>query len=598
MKKISLIIAIVALSLSTVSCEDYLNKVPLDENSDATNWTSEDALETYAWSLYDNFIGYGSTRGQYMNSSLSDNICMSDYSQPTQTIPSTSSAWEDPYEEIRRANILLARVDVVPDLDEDAANHWRGVARFFRAMKHAELVLTYGDVVWVDSEIDIDDAEALSQARDDRYDVMMNVCEDLEFAGNNCEYTTDNTVNNMVAWALLSRLALYEAAWQKYHKSNTTNALAFYQKAKDAASKVISSGYYSIHSNYVQNYISKDLNGNSEMILFKIYQHTAEGASVTLSHGTQGWSASSSTSASLTKSAMESFTFADGLPIHMGTYSDATMSDIFSNRDGRLSQIVDTEVLALKGYAYIEGINSTTGYYADKFVDWTDYGSSTWLSPSNTTDAPLYSYSEVLVNYAEACAEIEDLGGGSMSQNDLDISVNQTRINHGGLPGLTYAGNGGVSVNGTAITADPKNDTGINVLLWEIRRERRNELMCDGFRYQDLLRWQLGRNLDFASNPECYMGISKAAIDDFYAITRDPDFYTYTSYQDVTATFYESKLYDDIATSNFWTTDGEYLAAYNITTNIRVFNETSNYLEPIPSTEIVLNPNLTQNPGW
>ncbi len=388
MKKIA-IIALVILSFGAISCEDYLDKVPLDENSDVTNWTSEAALETYAWSLYNNFIGYGSTRGQYMNSSLSDNICMSDFVEPTKTIPATSSAWEDPYEEIRRANILLARVDVVPSIEDADANHWRGVARFFRAMKHYELVQSYGDVVWIDTEIDIDDSEALAQGRDPRYDVMTNVCADLQFAGENCVYTTDNTVNNMVAWALLSRVALFEAAWQKYQESNTANALVFYNIAKEAAAKVIDSGYYSIHSNYVLNYISKDLTGNTEMILYKVYCHTSEGASVSFTHGTQGWSASSSTSASLTKSAMESFTTADGLPIHMGTYSDKTLSDVITNRDARLSQIIDPDVLTLKGYAFTEGINSTTGYYADKFVDWDDYGTSTWLSPNNSTDAPL-----------------------------------------------------------------------------------------------------------------------------------------------------------------------------------------------------------------
>lgn len=588
MKKISGIITLVILTFSFTSCNNYLDRTPLDKNSDATNWTSEAALETYAWSLYENFSGYGNgwTRGQYLSTGLTDDYCSDGYVQPTQNIPSSSSTWNNGYTEIRRANILLNRVDRIPDLAEKNANHWRGVARFFRGMKHFELVRVYGDIVWIDSEIDIDDAAALSRKRDNRVEVMKKVCEDLEFAGNNCRFTTDNTVNDMSAWALLARAALFEGAWQKYQKGNTEDAKYFYDKAKMAADKIISSGKYTIHNDYLKNYISKSLVGNSEMILFKVYSHTAEGAKVTHAHAMQGWSNSSSKSWGLTKSAVESFANSDGLPIYMGTFSDATLADVFKNRDARLSLIVDPDVLCPVGYAYKEGINSSTGYWTDKLVDWNDYGTSTWLAPNNTTDAPIYTYAEVLLNYAEACAESEDLGGSAMTQNDLDRSVNELRIKHGKLPKLTYAGKGIVSVNGITITADPKNKTGISNMLWELRRERRSELMCDGFRYFDLMRWKLGSLLDFTKNPECCLGASLDAIKAFYEATKDEE-------------LYKDKKYSDIIDGNFWSSDNKYLSAFNQAKNNRVFDETRHYLEPIPSTQITLNPNLLpQNPGW
>lgn len=588
MKKISSIITLVILTFGFTSCNNYLDRTPLDKNSDATNWTSEASLETYAWSLYENFSGYGNgwTRGQYLSTGLTDDYCSDGYVQPTQNIPSSSSTWNNGYTEIRRANILLNRVDRIPDLAEKNANHWRGVARFFRGMKHFELVRVFGDIVWIDSEIDIDDAAALSRKRDSRVEVMKKVCEDLEFAGNNCRFTADNTVNDMSAWALLARAALFEGAWQKYQKGNAEDAKYFYAKAKMAADKVIGSGKYVIHNDYLKNYISKSLVGNSEMILFKVYSHTAEGGKVTHAHAMQGWSNSSSKTWGLTKSAVESFANADGLPIHMGTFSDATIADVFKNRDARLSLIIDPDVLCPVGYAYKEGINSSTGYWTDKLVDWNDYGTSTWLAPNNTTDAPIYSYSEVLLNYAEACAELEDLGAGSMTQTDLDRSVNELRLKHGKLPKFTYAGKGVVSVNGTTITADPKNKTGISNMLWELRRERRSELMCDGFRYFDLMRWKLGSLLDFTKNPECCLGASLNAIKAFYEATKDEE-------------LYKDKKYSDIIAGNFWSSDNKYLSAFNQAKNNRVFDESKHYLEPIPSTQITLNPNLLpQNPGW
>lgn len=572
--------------MTLVSCQDYLNRVPLDANSDATNWSNEASLSTFANMLYETFDGYGSgwSRGQYLSSGLSDDYCCDTYTYPTQTVPSSSSSWSSPYSWIRRSNILLARVDKVPNLSESAANHWRGVARFFRGKEHYELVRTYGDVVWIDSEVDIDDSTTLKKARDPRVTVMKNVCADLQFAAENIPYSTDNTVNNMCAYALLSRAALYEAAWQKYHEKNSENAKYFYNIAKNAANSVIASGHYTITTNYQANYISKDLKGNTEMILYKIYCYTGEKAAVTLAHSMQGWCNSSSKTWGLTKSAVESFANSDGLPIYMSTYSDATIADVFKNRDARLSFIASPTVICPVGWAYTQGVNSSTAYWTNKFVDQSDYGTVTWSAPYNTSDAPIFSYSEVLENYAEACAELEDLGAGAMSQADFDKSINIVRAKHGNLPALTYAGTGAVSVGGKTITKDPKNTFGVSNLLWEIRRERRSELMCDGFREDDIMRWKMGSVIDFASNPECYEGASKAAITAYYEATKDLD-------------LYKKDVFSDVLSGNFWSSDGKYMSAFDLAKNVRVFAD-KNYLEPIPSAQITLNPNLTQNPGW
>ena len=583
------IISFLIVAFALASCESYLDRAPLDSNSDATNWTNEAALEIYAWSLYGNLDGYGSswTKGQYFNDAMSDDYVQDAYTQPTISIPSSNSVWSSSYEEIRRANILLARVDVVPGLSEEAANHWRGVARFFRAQQHFDLVKTFGDCVWVESEVDVDDSEILHQKRTDRVTVMKNVCEDLKFAATHCRYTTDNTINNMCANALLSRVALYEAAWQKYHKNNAADAEYFYKIAKDAANAVMTSKKYSIHTDYLSNYISKSLAGNTEMIMYEVYSHVGEGAKVTKAHAMQGWSSSSSKSWSLTKSAVENFTFADGTPIHMGTYDDSSIEKVFANRDARLSLICDPEVLCPLGFAYREGVNSTTGYYTDKFVDWNDYGTPTWSAPNNTTDGPIYTLSEVMLNYAEACAELEDLGKYTMTQTDLDNSVNIIRAKHANLPALTYAGKGKVSVNGTAITADPKNTTGISTLLWELRRERRSELMCDGFRYSDLMRWKLGSLLDFTKNPDGVRGASIAAIKAFIEAHTGEDLYKDE----------EGNLdWNDVEGSNFF--DNKYMVGYNLATSNRTFDESKHYLEPIPSGQLTLHPELGQNPNW
>lgn len=175
---------VAALGLS--SCSDYLDRTPLDSNSDATNWTSESAIEIYSWKFYGYLseLSYGSgwTKGQYHSESLTDDYATESFTEFTKNIPNASSAWNTPYDRIREANIMLNRIDLVPDLSEKAANHWKGVARFFRALYHFNLVKTYGDVVWVEDEIDFSKDENVKRSRDSRVTVMDNVVADLEFA--------------------------------------------------------------------------------------------------------------------------------------------------------------------------------------------------------------------------------------------------------------------------------------------------------------------------------------------------------------------------------------------------------------------------------
>ena len=584
--------AIAAIGLS--GCNDFLDKKPLDSNSDDTNWTSESALEIFSWKFYGYFgeMSYGSgwTRGQYHGETLTDDYATESFSEFTKNIPNSSSAWNTPYDRIREANILLARVDKVPNLSEATANHWRGIARFFRALYHFDLVKTYGDVVWVDSEIDFSKEANVTKPRDSRVTVMDNVVADLEFAMNNCFEPSKagvNTVNNMVAAALLSRAALYEGAWEKYHNVAGGHPDTFYAKAKEAANKVITSGLYEISDNYKTMYTSLSLAGNKEVLLYKIYTlANVNGGKVTAGHTQFGYVVTSTATWGLTKSAVENYTMSSGLPIHMvPSYSDATLAGIFTGRDARLNATVTESVLPVTKLAYTDGINSTTGYWTTKFVDWSKKAeyekAGTWNGPSNDTDGPIFQYSEVLENYAEACAELKQI-----TQADLDKSVNILRTKHGKIPALTLVGTDGCSVAGTVITKDPK-DPAANVLLQELRRDRRSELMADGFRHDDLMRWALGANLDTKKNPAGYVGVSQDALKAYSTTVSDSD-------------------WNEIVAANFFVTIGgkAYKSPYNTSastgTGSKVDREWNDkyYLEPIPSGQSLLDPNLGQNDGW
>lgn len=105
---------------------------------------------------------------------------------------------------------------------------------------------------------------------------------------------------------------------------------------------------------------------------------------------------------------------------------------------------------------------------------------------------------------------------------------------------------------------DPARDQSVPAILWEIRRERRVELMGDGFRFRDLKRWKKGeylnkqplgvwaKNSDYKNKLKIHGGGNEGYVEFF----NEPD---------------------------------GWLEYY--------------YLEPLPTQELALNPNLVQNPG-
>ena len=578
----------VLATAALVGCEKFLTEEPQSSFPDGpTFWSGESALQMETNYFYTAFSSYGAAHsGRFYADSKSD-----DYGQDNNnpeyavTIPSGTGIWASSYQEARRANLIMARMANM-ELSDEVRKHYEGFCRFYRAIQHFDVVRAYGDCVWQDKEVSMDDPEWQSQSRTDRAEIMRKVCEDLKFAAENSrDYKNGNTYHKYVAYLMLSRAALFEGAWQKYQEKNTTVANEFFKIAKEAADEIIKSGKWSIHDNYAANYNSKDLKGNSEMLMYKVFQYDAD---VKLGHGLHGYSSSSTPTWGMTKDAVESYCNADGLPIHVSEvgFDDSTVEKAIRGRDARLAHNVCDSVVMLDTYSWLKGINSTTGYWLTKFVvkDYVLNGGANELAPYNDTDGPVYMYSEVLLNYAEACAEL-----GSMTQADADKSINELRTKHGKIPALTVSGNT-VSVNGTVITPDPKNTYGVNELIWEIRRERRCELICDGFRNDDLKRWKMGAQLDFAKNPSGIVGVSEDAVKAYYKYTQEV--YDWQG-------LHKDLPYDNIENKEYWVTIGDkrYVSAFAPTRN-RVFDEGKNYLDPLPSGITIINPNLGQNPGW
>ncbi|MCW3089572.1 MAG: RagB/SusD protein [Ferruginibacter sp.] len=551
---------LLVLIICATGCKKFVDVTNPDTLTDPSFWKNENSVRSYNWEFYNMFNGYGNgsaTNGDFYFPTLTDDQAASTFTQFPQTTASSNADWS--FANIRKANIMLERIDGV-SMPDEAKNHWKGVARFFRAFQYFKLVQSFGGVPYYSRSIDFADTTQIYKPRDSRQMVMDSVLADMNFAVVNLRVKDlDNTVNKDVALALKSRIGLYEGTYRKYHTELAlTDADKFLQASKDASALLMSASY-ALSANYQSTYNSDNLAGNKEIILYKRYE------AGTLQHSLIAYNYSSTAMNGLSKSAVESYVAVDGLPISLSPLyqGDADITKVMANRDNRLKLTIDSTYLYYIGHVK-NSLTASTGYRPAKFLPDTNK-LKTIPTAINTgiTDAPLFWLAEIYLNYAEAAAELDQMGKYTFTQADLDMSVNRLRA-RAGVAKLQYVAGQNVAINGTTFT-DPKKDADVTSLIWEIRRERRTELMMDGFRFQDLMRWKKGTYLDSNVNPDSFLG-AKVPANGAVRLNAQGYIMPYTAAQQ------------------------------------RVFVNPKNYLSAVPTSQILLYPvsiqATMQNPGW
>lgn len=585
MKKINILFLTSLMALS--SCDGVLDKDPQDSFTNGNFWTSESNVSGYANAFYEEFTGYGNAGGSglFYYKTLSDDQAGQAFADwPYLNVPASDTNWKSCWEEIRRACILMEKIPEVTTMDAATQNHWIGVARMMRAWEYYHLVRMFGDIPWVDNSLNITDEGVLYAGREKRDVVMDKVLEDINFACSNMIASKGSKVTFSVdmANAIKAEICLYEGTFRKYRTAadkqdapDPEGAKKYLAEAK-VACKAVMGKSYKLNESYQGNYNSTDLSGNEEMIFYKAYKQSL------LTHSLIDYTCSSTQISGMTKDAFEAYLFkSDGKPMGMTSDDDTdlptevseeitvdgkkstvyrySIKEILKLRDARLTQTIDTCVFYNgRGFTRFNvGMETTssTGYGVSKYDNEAIPVNFRNQTSSNYTHCPLFWLAVVYLQYAEASAELSDLGGEAITQGDLDNSINLLR-KRAELPNLKV--NPGFS--------DPKNTIGISDLLWEIRRERRCELMFDNWtRYWDLVRWHQLDKLDSTKNPDILLGAN---------LTADTDI----------ANNAKVKLvgkYMDGSKDKKRTFDVKY------------------YLYPIPSGQIDLNPNLApNNPGW
>lgn len=369
-----------------------------------------------------------------------------------------SDDWDKYYAGIHAANSFLANVDRVETQNEALISRLKGEVRALRAYFYMYLASLYGDVPLVTTELSLEESKKLTRLSVQK--IWEFVAKEYAEAADLLPLTQKETgrVTKGAALALMSRAMLYAGN---------------YQEAANSAKAVMDLKAYKLYPSY-KNLFSYAAENNSEVILDiqfvkDIYSNNLF---ATLAPKSQNGNSLYVPS----KNLVDAFQMRSGLDI------DAPGSGFdpyhpYENRDPRLKYSVfvpgdslpnGTIFNPLPGSptsddAVATFVVSPTGFNVKKYVNKEDL-----TTPGNCgINIILLRYAEVLLNYAEAKVELDQIDASVYDAINLIRSRGDVQ-----MPEITAG----------------KNQ---NELRQIIRHEREVELSFEGLRFFDIRRWKI-----------------------------------------------------------------------------------------------------------
>lgn len=551
--------ALIILSFS--GCSKFLDLKPQSEITDPNYWKTANDFKLAANWFYPNSLTDPQDGGTNNNDNMSDIAFGTDIdpvSSGTYVAPEQDGNWDGAYTAIRNANKLITEGETTTITDD--ISPCVGEGYFFRAFNYFTLFKMYGEVPIISKVLQPTDPEVFSK-KAAREVVMDSILADLDKAIADLPSLKDAETGRIckeAAKAFKARVCLFEGTWRKFHASGDPNALL--DQAISAAKDVMDSKAYSLYegkgaNSYRYLFIDQTSEDNPESIIVKKYRTNIN---------VNGWAYGVSWGyLNPTKKIADMYLCSNGLPIDKSpTFKgyDSCRSE-FYNRDPRMTQSIilpatkiirpqfDTYRPQWPGVDNNRNVNS--GYMLYKFIS----EEPTPGDGGGAFDWNVLRYAEVLLIYAEAQYERHD----AISDADLNLSINVVR-NRVNMPPLT---NAFVAAHGLDMRT-------------EIRRERTVELAFEGYRWDDLRRWKTAET----ELPKSELSV-KVTGSQWSNKTITIDGSSYTSYFYNTPT---SQLENGFKVLQ----PGAQ----------RKFDPKKNYLLPIPTKQISLNPDLTQNPSW
>jgi starch-binding outer membrane protein, SusD/RagB family len=579
------------LSFFIVSCEKQLNQVPVATASEEAVFGSQQGLELYTTSFYAILPGLTTSLD-----AMSDYLAVKavpTFVQQGAFTPTLSSGWT--WTQLRNINYFITN-NKDPRVPADVRRNYTALARFFRAYFYFEKVKRFGDVPWTGKALDVSDP-VLYGPRDPRTLIMDSVLADINYACANITLTTDATrslITRYIAYALKSRICLFEGTFRKYHTELSLQATAstWLTEAAAAAKTVMDQGGFTINTSGGAGKSYRQVFTNTTPVATEVMLAAISDLTLKILHDAN-WYWTSGTygdKASFTRTFINTYLNLDGTPFtNNPAYPAMLFKDEVKNRDLRLKQTIrlgdykrivgGTQVPAPPLFSY-----TFTGYQPIKWALDDMYYDSERL---NNNSLPEIRFAEVLLNYAEAKAEL-----GTLTDADWAATVGVLRTRGGITAGLTTK----------PVVVDPYLQSVYfpditDPVILEVRRERGIELCLEGFRFADILRWKRGELMNQEWN-----GFYVPALSSPMDLNED-GINDVVFYQDPQPSLGKELTYVNVSAKVGSNTNPQLLkngTSGELTwmNNIKRKWEDKMYFYPIPQTDLITNPALGQNPGW
>lgn len=594
------------LSLLFVSCS--LEQEPMSVASKASVFGSQQGLDLYAMSFYnglpsaddihraDNMADYTARRNAppFLQATGYGPTTSDNTSESGWDLVALGADWNWGWGTLRNINYFIQNCND-PVIAPDVKKNYLGLARFFRAWFYFEKVKRYGDVPWISKALDVTDTIMLYKKQDPRVMVMDSVLADINYACQNIKATSDGSkslVTKYIAYAFKARICLFEGTYRKYHTELNlqSSASTWLTASSDAAKYVMDQSGFKLYEgagtdlSYRAVFTTAAPVPNSEVMMAAITD-----LALSATHAAN-WVHTSSTTGvrfNFIRTFINTYLNLDGTPFtNNPAYQTMLFKDEVKNRDKRLKQTIrlgdykrlsaGLQVATPPAFAY-----TYTGYQPIKWCLDDVYYDTRNL---NINPISYFRYAEVLLNYAEAKAEL-----GTFTDADWALTIGALRKRAGITGGLT------TKPTVVDLYMQTKYFPGItDPVILEIRRDRGIELCMEGFRYYDIMRWKRGPLLEMEWNgiyvPE--LNTPQDLNDDgkmdvaFYKTMPSPTVSGVTYINVSNTTSNPAGLKNSTSGELTW-----------LTTIPRKW-EDKKYYFPVPESHRLTNPNLVQNPGW
>lgn len=657
MKSINKLLLIIIASLFISGCENYLDRPPLSEITPDKYLWNESQLASYAVGLYDMFPTHSSggqfTFGTFEIDKHTDDMAAMGYSNiyvPGQwRVDQAGGEWD--FDNIYQCNYFLNTV--LPRKAEGTLtgsqvlnDHYIGEVYFMRAWEYFDKLKALGDFPIVKNTL-ADNMKVLTEAskRDPRTEVARFILSDLDSAimlmQDESPDGAKNRLSKPVAQLFKSRVALFEATWLKYFKDTAfvPNGPGWpgagkaynqnYQfksgsieaeidwlldQAMDAARAVAEQIPLEVNNDILQQSPDQDTNpyfnmfsrvdmaGFDEVLFWRRYDN-----GLFITHNVPVYAQRGNHGVGVTRGLVNSFLMKNGLPIYApgsGYQGDDHISDVRANRDGRLWLFLKEPGQVNVLYPSPQGTHATyiepipditsstvelaysTGYAIRKGLN---YDAAQSANGEGYTGSIVFRAVEAYLNYLEASYEKNGV------LDDMAIKYWKMIRERGGVDTDFNK-----TIAATEMQQEALYDWGaysggqlIDPTLYNIRRERRNELMAEGLRGMDLKRWRAMDQL--IANPYQIEGFKLwGPMQDWYKDEEGDLTITYGS-EDATVSDPESSIY---------------LRPYQVTGRELVYDgyqwAMAHYLHPIAIQHFLITSEgndvstspIYQNPGW